>query len=174
MPRIPYPSSESPSKSDNVRTLNVQRMFHYVPDTMRIAFSALAKELLWHGKLNPAYRELAIVHVGRLAGSDYELFHHEAFARSVGVSDAKLDSLRRGDLVTGFTAAERAVLAFTDEVARKARPSDSTLRDVQAHLSNGEIMELILAFGYYMTVSRILETFGPEMDDIPLDTSPPK
>ena len=167
MPRIPYPkgASELPAvQAGGVRTLNVERILYHLPDNLRQEMGALGKSLLWRGSLNPVYRELALVRVGRLSKSAYEVHHHEAYARTFGISEDQLDRLRSGDFSSGFTAAECAVLEFTDDVAINVRPSDKSLTTIQKYLSNGEIMELILAFGFYMTLCRILETFDPELD----------
>ena len=37
-------------------------------------------------KLDPRYRELAIMTVGRLTECEYEYVHHQAFAKRVGVA----------------------------------------------------------------------------------------
>lgn len=172
MARIPYPSRASelpPVQQGGVRTLNVERMLYYLPDNLREEMGRLGKSLLWRGMLNPVLRELALVRVGRISGSAYEVYHHEALARAVGISEIQLDHVRRGDYSVGFTPQERAVLEFTDDVARNVRPNDKALAELQKYMSNGEIMELILAFGFYMTLCRILETFGPDLDDFVLE-----
>ena len=47
--------------------------------------------------LNADLRELAIVRSGVLTGADYEVHHHMAIARSVGVSDDALHAVTSGN-----------------------------------------------------------------------------
>lgn len=175
MPRIPYPegAAELPAyQPGNIRTLNVERMLCYLPDNIRAELGTLGKTLLWRGALDPVYRELALVRVGHLCHSAYELHHHKAFARTVGISETQLEGLRTGDLSSAFTPSQRAVLAFTDDIVNNVRASDQTLEPLQKHLSNSEIMELMVVVGYYASLCRILETFGPEIDDFALAPTP--
>jgi hypothetical protein len=45
------------------------------------------------------------------------------------------------------------------------RPGETTFAAVQAHLSAREIVELILAVGYYMMLARLMETTGLDLDE---------
>lgn len=176
MPRIPFPPEgealpqimdSGPGKG--MRTLNVQRMLLHLTPAIHEKFSNFGVALLQEGALDPILRELALVRVGLLSNAPYEVHHHDALARHVGVPQAKLDALREDAIGDGFTAEERAVLQFTDDVVTNVRPADATLAQLQAHLSSAEIMELVLVTGTYMTVSRILETFGVELDAFGLE-----
>jgi alkylhydroperoxidase family enzyme len=44
------------------------------------------------------------------------------------------------------------------------------LAAVRSHLSDQAVVDLILVIGLYMTVSRLLETTGVELDHAPIDT----
>lgn len=171
MPRLPYPTKPGTPNSRG-QVLNIQRMLGHMSPEVQKGFSALSAAVLFSSTLNPALRELAVVRVGNLSHSPYELFHHEPFARHLGVSEAKIENLRGGDL-TELSPVERAVIVFVDEIVRDVRPSDRALEGLRKHLSEGEILELVLTVGTYMTVCRLLETTGVELDATPLDTTPP-
>lgn len=171
MPRIPYPPegkalpdvvAEGPGKG--MRTLNVQRMLLHLTPAIHDKLTPFSLSLLQEGILDPILRELALVRVGLLSNSPYEVHHHDALALRVGVTQAKLDALRQDAIGDPFTPAEQAVLIFIDDMVKNVRPADATLSALQAHLTSAEIMELVLVSGMYMTVSRILETFGVDMD----------
>lgn len=172
MPRIPYPPEglALPDVLENgMRTINVQRMLMHLTPAIRDKMTPFSMALLQEGELDPILRELALVRVGLLSNAAYEVHHHDALARTVGVSQAKLDALRLDEIGDDFTPEEQAVLRFTDDVVRNVRPSEATLAALQACLSSAEIIELVVVTGMYMTVSRILETFGVELDEFGLE-----
>lgn len=175
MPRIPYPeeaASLPAIQAHGARTLNIERMGMHLAPAVREAWAGLGKTLLFGGTLDRVLRELAVVRVGLLSDAPYEVHHHDGLALKVGVSQAKLDALRADTILPIFTPEEQAVLVFTDEVVKNVRPGDAALSAVQQHLSNSQIMELVVITGYYMTVSRVLETFGVDLDEFTIDATP--
>ena len=170
MPRIPYPASKSDeAMKSQPRELNVQRMLAHMSKPMLDGFGALAVAVLSGAKLDAGLRELAILRVGHLSNCAYEVFHHEAFGRHVGLTEAQLEAVKHSPSAAIWTPIERAVLEFTDEVVKNVRPSDATLANLRKYLSDTEVMELIVSFGAYMTVCRILETTGVEIDSVSID-----
>jgi hypothetical protein len=51
------------------------------------------------------------------------------------------------------------------------RASDATLAAVRQHLDTSQLVDLIVVTGYYMTVCRLLETSGIEIEEEPIDWS---
>jgi len=64
-----------------------------------------------------------------------------------------------------FDATERLVLAFTTEVVRDVGASDSTVAAAAERFSPREIVELLLAIGFYMMVARVMETTDLDLDE---------
>jgi alkylhydroperoxidase family enzyme len=64
---------------------------------------------------------------------------------------------------------EATVLTFVDDVVRNVRASDATLAAVRRHLDDTQVADLILVTGFYMLISRFLETTGVELDDEAID-----
>jgi alkylhydroperoxidase family enzyme len=50
------------------------------------------------------------------------------------------------------------------EVVERVKASDAVFADMRRHFSPQEIVELILAIGFYMTVARLLETTEVDLD----------
>jgi alkylhydroperoxidase family enzyme len=61
------------------------------------------------------------------------------------------------------------VLEFVDDLVENVRAGDATLAAVRKHLSDAQVVDLILVSGAYMMISRFLETTGVEIDDQPID-----
>jgi len=176
MTRIPYPSLDpnATGAGPQGQILNIQKMTKHLPEAIDRAFGTFSGSILWRGALPADLRELIIVRVGNLSKSIYELHHHEAFARHVGVSEAKLEGLRKIDTASGpFSPLEHAVLVFVDEVVKNVRPSDAALEGLQKHMPIGQILEVVAAVGCYMLVCRLLETTGVQPDPVTIGFTPP-
>lgn len=162
-PRIPYPD---PAEFDGMRRtsaesrLNVERMFAHIPPGLFEGYGAYASAVMRNPALDPVLRELAILRVGHLANCAYEVYQHEAFARHIGVSEALIAAAANGAEDPALDARQRAVIAFTDDLVLRVRPSDAVLAEARRQLSIGELFSVLLTVGQYMTVCRILETTG--------------
>jgi alkylhydroperoxidase family enzyme len=121
-------------------------------------------------KLDPVLREVAILRVGYLANSRYQLTQHEAAARLLKMTDQQLAAIKAGGKHPGvLTDAEQAVLDFTDDVVRNVRAGDATFTAVRKHMDDHTLVDLILLIGCYMTMSRVLETTDVPLEDKALD-----
>lgn len=128
------------------------------------AFLVMAQALLREGVFDPQLRELAIIRVGELCGSAYEVHQHTRIGRKVGLSDAQMLSLKVGADQSVLTATEKLVVLFTDEVVNKVKASEEVFARMQAQFGHAEIAELLMVIGYYMMVSRFLENFEVEIE----------
>jgi|GEM_PF-5920521 len=106
-------------------------------------------------------REIAILRVGHLSNSKYEVFQHEAIGRMVGLSEEELAAIG-----SGGAAAQRlgpdgaAVMNFVEDLVHNVGASKENLAAVGKHLDQQQILDLILLAGFYMMVCRFLETTG--------------
>jgi alkylhydroperoxidase family enzyme len=145
--------------------LNIFRMMAHAETNFR-PLLRLGTSILGEQKLSGKLRELAILQVAHQSPAKYEWIQHVPIGKAVGLSDEQIAALERGDTAAGcFDPTELAVLAFTRELVRDVRPSETTFAAVQARLSAREIVELILALGYYMMLARLMETTGLDLDE---------
>jgi uncharacterized peroxidase-related enzyme len=107
-------------------------------------------------KLDPRYRELAIMTVGRLTDCEYEYVHHQAFAKRVGVRPEQVERLADWETDPAFNEQERAVIRYATEVTEKVRVSDDTFNALRDFLDDEQIVELTLNIGCYNMVVRFL------------------
>jgi alkylhydroperoxidase family enzyme len=144
--------------------LKIFRMMAHAETNFR-PLLALGTSILAQQQLSPKLRELAILRVARLSPAEYEWVQHVPIALGAGASQEQVDALERGDIEAAcFDAVERAVLRFTTEVVRDVRASDATFAALAGRLSTREIVELVLAVGYYMLIARLLETTGVDIE----------
>ncbi len=171
MARIPY--VDPATAPDAVREifeqvpvqLNIFKLMAHAETNFRPLLS-LATSILAHQKLDGILRELSILRVAKLSKAEYEWVQHVPIAKAVGANDAQIQALEAGE--TGadcFDERERLVLRFTDEVVRDVGASEATVSEMTKHFSYREIVELILAIGFYMTMARVMESTGIDMDE---------
>lgn len=170
MARLPYPDPDA--LPADVREaldalparLNVFRMMTHAETCFR-PLIALGTGILLRQQLDARLRELAILQVARMSHATYEWTQHVPIARAVGVAAEEIAALERDDRAAAcFDARARAVLDFTTDVVRNVRASDATLAALRAHCPDREVVELLLAVGYYMLVARLLETTGVDLE----------
>jgi alkylhydroperoxidase family enzyme len=173
MSRIPYPDPAAlPEQLREYLTrggnLNILRMLSNASPGVFDGFNRLSQGLMVRSPLDPVLREIAILRVGYLSKAAYEIYHHEAIGRAVGLSEPQLSAIQRGAADDTLTAAQQAVMAFADDVVLNVRASDTSLAAVKAFLSDADVVDLIMVIGCYMMVARLLETTGVEIDQLPL------
>ena len=173
MARIPQLPEESASpefqetfrriRENGHRILNLYTTMAHSPQ-VGYHFMRLGNAILMRGALAPPLRELAILRVGHLCGAVYEWTQHVPIALRVGIRQAQIDSLPDWRQSVEFNETERAILQFVDEETLHIRVTEETFSAVRSILTEGEIVELTAAIGYYGMVCRILETLGVELE----------
>jgi alkylhydroperoxidase family enzyme len=169
MPRIPYrdlaTSPDTVRKLVGVAPINAVRLMATASAPVFEAFFNLGSALFTASKVPADLRELAILRVGYLDSSRYETFQHEEVGRRAGLSDAQIAAIKAGGRHPGtLSEAQQAVLDFTDDIVRNVRAGDATLAALRRHFTDEMVVDLIGVVGYYMTVTRMLETGGVEME----------
>ena len=166
MSRMPYPTVDPESSAGRFLAklpLNVARMMAWSPDQM-LAFQRFGEAILTKGALDPALRELAILRVGHRLGAAYETHHHERIGRNVGMSEAQIEAARSGD-GSALPERDRLVLACADALETTGALPDALFTALRAAFTEQELVELVLATGFYGMVSRFLNAFGVEVEE---------
>jgi alkylhydroperoxidase family enzyme len=131
-----------------------------VKPVMKLGGTLLGKLLL-----EPKLRELCLLHAVKLEGGEYEWVQHVPVAIDLGCTQTQIDALAEGDDAAAcFTGREKAALQFTRAVVLDAAGSQAQLIAVQAHLSEREIVELIVMAGFYAMLARLTEALAVEID----------
>ncbi len=144
--------------------LNIFRMMAHAEANM-IPAMRLGNSILHKQKLSPVSRELLILQVAQLEGGAYEWRQHVPIALGVGVTQSQIDALGRGDFAgDAFDAPQRALLAFGREVVENVRVPEPVFAAVRKHFSEQEIVETIVAIGFYMMIARLTEATETDLD----------
>lgn len=169
MPRVPYPdpsalSPETQEALGKLPPLNIFRMMAGGEGLLR-AFTRMGNYLLFRSKLDPVLREIAILRTGVLSNAKYEVHQHERIGREIGMSDALIAAIHQGPEDPAFDELQRLVMRYTDDVVFNVRAGDATFDPLRERLSLQELQELTVMIGYYMMVSRYLETFDVDIEE---------
>jgi alkylhydroperoxidase family enzyme len=144
--------------------LNIFRMMAHAEANF-IPAMRFANSILFRQKLSHINRELLILQVAQRQGGVYEWRQHVPIALGVGVTQRQIDCLEQGQYSdAAFNAAERALLAYGREVIDNVRVPDSEFADMRAHFSEQEIVESIMAIGFYMMMARLTEATETDLD----------
>ncbi|MHB8085705.1 MAG: carboxymuconolactone decarboxylase family protein [Dehalococcoidia bacterium] len=143
--------------------LNVFKVMANCPH-IGLNFLRLGNSILTGEEVPAAIRELAIIRVGLLAQSKYEVHQHIAIGLLCGVRQKQIDDLAKWTRSKEFNEKERAVLQYTDEVAQNVKVKDKTFATLKQYFSDHAIVELTTTIGYYGMVSRILVALQVEIE----------
>jgi alkylhydroperoxidase family enzyme len=145
--------------------LSVFRVLLRHPELAKAVFGLLA-QLLFRGVLDARLRELVILRIGWATKSEYEWTQHFRVAAQLGVSEADILDVRDWRGSGRFGAAERAVLAATDETLEQGAISPETWRACQAALGSHEhLLELVAAIGNWRLFSTLLRSLEIPLED---------
>lgn len=144
--------------------LNIFRMMAHAEANM-IPAMRLGNSILHKQKLSSVNRELLILQAAQLEGGAYEWRQHVPIALGVGCTQAQVDAVERGDYAAeAFSEAERALLNFGREVVENVRVAAATFAAMRRHFSDQEIVESIVALGFYMMMARLTEATETDLD----------
>ena len=122
--------------------------------------------LLRRLELDPLLRELAILQVAHLAGSEYEGTQHVPIAEAFGATAAQIRAIE-ADVPEpeGLGPDGCAVLDFTREVILEGAAGEQAVAELIARLGERQLVELLLVIGNYMGLARLIATVGLEAMD---------
>jgi alkylhydroperoxidase family enzyme len=125
------------------------------PGVARVAFSQLM-QLLENNRLDTRLRELMIMRIGWVTGSAYEWTQHWRVATTAGIPPEDVLAVRDWRNSDRLSAADRAILAATDESLAGKSISDAAWAEVAKHVTDpGEQVEFIIAMGNWLMFSML-------------------
>ncbi|MCV7260361.1 carboxymuconolactone decarboxylase family protein [Mycobacterium shimoidei] len=172
-PRLPLlPPDEAKAAADEAGVPDYMAelaIFQVLLNHPRLAgrVNDLLAAMLWHGILDARLRELVIMRIGWLTGSDYEWTQHWRVAQGLGVTPDDLLGVRDWRQYSGFGPAERAVLAATDDVVRDGAVSAESWAACKRELGADPavLIELVTAIGAWRMIASILRSLNVPLEE---------
>lgn len=132
-----------------------------------IAFLGAEKE---NTALSATVREVVILTVGSIWGTQYELYAHTAVGKKAGLDAETIGKLAAGETPETLSIDESVAHEFTRSLVGQHRVDQELyLRAVETFGEKG-VVDMVYLAGNYMTVSGVLNTFAvpapaPEMEE---------
>ena len=146
------------------RVLNIFRTLAHHPKLMK-RWLVFGTHVLIQSTLAVRERELVILRIGWLCRAEYEWGQHRRIALGAGISEDEIERVAEGPDAAGWTPLEAALLRATDELHADSCVSDVTWKQLEAHLSTQQLMDLVFTVGQYNLVSMALNTLGVQLDE---------
>jgi len=166
VPRIPYRDpQDAPEAIQRVIASSPLALLGIVAhaDSAFEPWLRYSNTLLRGLQLDPLLRELAILQVARLSGSEYEWVQHVPIAESFGAAPELLAAIAAGEQDPPLAGdAQRAVLSFTREVVRDGAAGEQAVAAMREQLGDRGLVELLLVIGNYLGLARLIATVGLE------------
>lgn len=171
MPRVPLVSEPEDDITVSVfeifdqegrQPIALYRALANSPKLLR-AYSTLARALRYEAETPRALRELVILRVGQLTGSEYEWAHHRPMAAAAGVEEDKVRELARWRESAAFDERERAALRCAEEI-HELSVSDEGFRQLRDSFDDSEAIEIVLLVAFYETVARVIQALALEVE----------
>ncbi len=136
-----------------------------VPDILKMMSDALFALLQPRRKLEARFRELAILRTAISGDCRFEYSQHLKVARSIGIPDAKLRSVKSWTSSEDFDQAERAAMAAADELIARNMVEDGTFAALKKHFSDEQIVELFMVIATYRMHGLLVRALHLEFDN---------
>jgi len=160
------PESDRPALRTEGRpkALNALGTFARHPVLSR-AFNTFNGHLLYTSTLSDRHRELLVLRVAVVRGSEYERRQHIVLAEDVGISSEEMAWIAEGPNAAGWQPLERAMLRAVDELLADARVSDRTWDALSSDLGTEQLMDLVFTVGAYDLLAMAFRSFGVVPDE---------
>jgi alkylhydroperoxidase family enzyme len=149
---------------DYVADINVFRVLLRHPPIAK-CLNDMLQPLLLEGTIDARRRELVIMRVGWVTGSEYEWGQHWTLGPAFGAPVEDLAAVRDWETDARFDATDRAILAATDELLAGGPVTDATWRELTSGLPESQCIELLMLVGGYQALSGVLRSLEVPLDD---------
>jgi len=158
-PRHPLPER----RDDRPKGLNVLGMLAHHPE-LTTAFHTFNGHVLFATTLSVRQRELIVLRVAAVRGSDYEWAQHAVLAGDAGIAADEVARIADGPDAPGWAPLDAALLRAVDELIAEATITDATWATLAAELDTKQLMDVIFTVGAYDVLAMALRSFGIELD----------
>ena len=146
--------------------LNIFRTLLRHPKLAKVISELLMMLLSDGNKLDARLRELLIMRIGWVTSCDYEWTQHWPIAKMFGLEEEELLAVRDWHNADCFDAADKAVLAATDDTLQHGRILDQTWDQCMEALEQPEVLlELCVAIGAWRLISQLARSTGVELEE---------
>lgn len=127
----------------------------------------LGEAILTRSDLGAGVRELAILRTARLTGTEYEWVQHVEIARLVGIDDARVEAVRRGEITdVHFDRRELLALRLVGQLLEEGTPSPELVTEVEKEFGSSQLLELLIIAGFYAMLGGVMRAVRLDIDNV--------
>lgn len=152
----------------------VEKLIGVVPNQLRavanspdfvMPLSAMMAVVHLSRGMSKRIRQLAVLKVSKLNGSEYDVAHNTAAAMAAGITEAEIASIDR-PVRNGFSDAEIQVMSLAEKLTlRPKEVSEADIAAMRKFFSDAEIMEIVFTIGVYNFTNRLNTALGIELEE---------
>ncbi|MET0450365.1 MAG: carboxymuconolactone decarboxylase family protein [Mycobacterium sp.] len=116
--------------------------------------------------LDKQTHEVVILTVGAIWKSPFELYAHSAVARTVGLPEAAVEGLCRGETPPELTPGQLLAHEFARQLTREYKVDDDLYRAAEKHFGPATLVDLVYLVGLYLLTCSLLNAFQIPKPDV--------
>ena len=134
--------------------------------TLAKSWNQFAMHIMGTNSLEARIREIAIIRIGYLNQSDYELSQHAWIGEMSGLTKEEIIRITEGPGASGWNNLEALTILAADELKESGIVSTKTWDSlIENGLSQQQMMDLVFTIGQYNMVSWALNSLGVQLDE---------
>lgn len=149
-------------KMENRKPISLYRALANCPQLLK-DYSALAICLRYEATTGRDLRELVILRIAQMNGSEYEWSHHRPMAADAGISEVQILNLGSWETSELFNERQRVALQVAEGV-HGAKLGSATFDEARALLGEAETIEIVVVAAFYEAVGRIIQGLGIQIE----------
>ncbi|MEM8860335.1 MAG: carboxymuconolactone decarboxylase family protein [Chloroflexota bacterium] len=143
--------------------LNIHKMIAHHPALME-AYTPLRYHVVRDSVLGGRLRELLILRVAHLIGSEYEWAHHVVRGQAAGLTLDEIERVKLGGGAEGWSAAEKHIINCVDEMVAYQQLTEETAAGLIGTVRKEGLLDAVMTVAVYLALGTLLKTF-----DVPID-----
>ena len=169
-PRVkPLPFSEWDEELQKIwkrgkGVINIQRTLAHHPKLLN-RWRVFGNHVLLKSSLPPREREILILRIGWLCGSEYEWGQHVEIGKKTGLTYEEILRIIEGPDAKGWNKFDSTLLRAVDELFYNSFISDATWNALAEKYNTHQLMDVVFTVGQYNLVSCVLNTLGVQRDE---------
>ena len=120
--------------------------------------------VLFKSSLPVREKEILILRIGWLCGSEYEWGQHVIIGKHAGLKDEEIKWITQGADAPGWGPFDATLIRAVDELFSNAFISDATWNALSERYNTKQLLDVVFTIGQYNLVSWALNTFGVQRE----------
>jgi len=115
--------------------------------------------------LVPREREILILRISWLCGSEYQFGQHTLVGKSAGLTNEEIRRITQGPKAAGWDAFDATLLRATDELYYDAFITDGTWNALAKRYNQQQLIDVVATVGEYNLSSMLSNSLGMQLDE---------